>query len=447
MYFGLNVCRLSVEVLTPGPAFKQALPVRCRLCTSRKQSVGKVFDAHNSRRRDAIYFLRQHFNTQQHQRMMQDEAGAKVSAVLQPTSGPCEGLSLRDESSGILYHMVEHFKHWLAWRGDCQELLKHTYTYVENGDNYVLRSAKCAKVCSVEQGRRTVCGQCSQLIDLKKSVVRSSLKRFSAQYLFAKLFQPTESAEQLVHEMKNDIIYARHSVQVEKILKLQLWELQQYVRSAFLSIRQDRRNNVLQSFLDGVVLPAVNVNLQKAADQKPAILQAQSALDRFLKSSDVEEVEQIRVLIAQASLSGRMENHPVLQGLTLSCLRAIEREESGSHSLQGRIKEGSAMHTAAAKSLAMEAGRLLALSGCSSRTLKLFHAPMRPWRDRNYSATLVESGLPVPFDALKDVEALRHNVEMADCKLSLATKAHGRISLLELLFQVAIFLCVLDVVF
>ncbi|CAK9028794.1 Uncharacterized protein SCF082_LOCUS18513, partial [Durusdinium trenchii] len=387
-------------VMTREPGMRQRIPVRCTLCTSLRQKAGKIFDMVTTKPAQATFFLRQHAESQLHMRLIAERQAATVKANLPAgLEKACQGMALHDETIGPMHHYGHHMRLWLAWRSVCPEIQKHTYTYVERADGYELRHSDCLQVCSPIVGRRDMCQKCASL-DLRRAVVKCVLKKFAAQVLFAKLFETNAQLQSIIVNMKDDIVYQRHGRQVDKLLGLQVHELQQWVRSSFLSIRSDKRNTVLQAFMSSVIEPCLQTNVTAALDHKPQLLQVQSHFERFLTNPDAEEMDRVNVAVAQASLTGRLQNHPLIQGLILTCLRVIERQESGVSGTKGRIASNSAMSTETARSLAQNAGQMLAIAGGNSRMLALFGAGVRPWRNTNYSAELEKSSLPVPMQIL-----------------------------------------------
>lgn len=411
--------------MTREPGMRQRIPVRCTLCTSLRQKAGKIFDMVTTKPAQATFFLRQHAESQLHMRLIAERQAATVKANLPAgLEKACQGMALHDETIGPMHHYGHHMRLWLAWRSVCPEIQKHTYTYVERADGYELRHSDCLQVCSPIVGRRDMCQKCASL-DLRRAVVKCVLKKFAAQVLFAKLFETNAQLQSIIVNMKDDIVYQRHGRQVDKLLGLQVHELQQWVRSSFLSIRSDKRNTVLQAFMSSVIEPCLQTNVTAALDHKPQLLQVQSHFERFLTNPDAEEMDRVNVAVAQASLTGRLQNHPLIQGLILTCLRVIERQESGVSGTKGRIASNSAMSTETARSLAQNAGQMLAIAGGNSRMLALFGAGVRPWRNTNYSAELEKSSLPVPFLSLACSETIRSNMTLIDQRLSAMSKQSG----------------------
>ena len=338
------------QVVSKEAGMRQRIPVRCILCTSVKQRNGKIFDLVTTKQGTAMHFIRQHLETQQHVRLLVErEACQSRSLLREALQTPCTGMALNDESIGIMHQYAHHVGLWLAWRSACPEVQKHSYTYSQHADGIELRHTECTRVCTPVLGRRDMCDHCAGL-DLRRCILKCVLKKFGAEVLFAKLFETSERLQCIIAAMKEDVIYRRHSRQVDKLLSLQVHELQQWTRASFLSIRSDKRNPVLQSFMNSVITPVLQINVTAVLNQKPELLTVQSHFERFLDNPQMEEMDRINVAVAKASLTGRLQNHPLIQGLLLTCLRVLEREESGSTTTKGRVAKTSAIPQAQQRS-------------------------------------------------------------------------------------------------
>lgn len=283
---------------------------------------------------------------------------------------------------------------------------------------FTITHCDCEGSCDAIAGRPNVCGKCLSLTKvIRKCAVRCYLKRFASQLLFAKLFQEPAALDELVNKTKADFLYERYSAQFDKLLKLETYELQSWVKSSFLSIRKDRRNPILSHFMTTVVEPTLSVNVVSAAAQKSTHLRAQACFERYLHHPQTDEYEQVNLAIAEASLNGRLQGHPFIMGLILSSLRVLEREEkgiTGAGRTQGRIAKSSAMSSDAAKDLAMEAARMLCRTGGNHQLLASLGCHTRPFKDEQYTLALQKLSLPVPFLALADDAVLRSNLEAID---------------------------------
>ena len=402
------------------PDVRQQIPVRCRLCVSKKQPHGKIFDAVSTKRIDALYFLQQHARGLNHSRLVAKREAEAINAKLEfkTTQVQCKGLSLQDESCGSLAHMAKHVQLWHLWRVLSPEIRKHSYEFQDNVDSFLIRHGDCETTCEPVVGRRDVCAKCLSLVPMvKKAVVRCALKHFGAQVLFSRMFEDPTALEAKVQAMKADFLYERHRSQIDKVLTLQPYELQTWVRASFLSVRKDRRNGSLTSFLVSVVEPTLNINGCTASAKKPAMLQAQAMFERYREKPQVEELDQVSLAIGKACVSGRLQGNPMIMGLILSCLRVLERKDDGKSGVGetvGRVGQQSCLASDKAKDLAREAGRLLAFAGANQQMLGLFGCCVRPWKGCNYLQSLDKASLPKPFLSLLDEDLHRNNLKLID---------------------------------
>ena len=417
------------QVLEPSMLYKQKIPVRCKLRTSRKQPNGKIFDLVTPKPSNALWFLHQHCSGQKHQQMLHLR-NADARLALEDRDAPaCEGLSLLDEKSGPLHGLREHFKLWMAWHPN-SELSKHSYNFVQSSGSYILVHANCAKKAEPVAGRRNMCSECASLNELRKVVVRTTLKKFGAELLFQYLFGTEDSAKQLKLQIQEDVIYQRYQEPTEAIMNYEPFQLQQWVRQSFMSVRQDMRTAVYASFLESTVRPAITTNVVALKKIKPGLMQAQLHLEKFLANPNASDVDRIHAIIAQSSLSGRLDAHPLLQGMTLTCLRMLERAEGGHEGrglTTGRIGHNSAMHSEAARELALEAGRRLCLASGNKRLLSRFGCAQKPFAG-GCMKMLKEAGLPVPFNSISSEEQLADNLRLADQQMSAVSATSGRAS-------------------
>eukprot|EP00438_Fugacium_kawagutii_P001566 Skav235500 [mRNA] locus=scaffold3432:23399:30233:- [translate_table: standard] len=221
--------------------------------------------------------------------------------------------------------------------------------------------------------------------------------------------------------MKADSMYTFHQVQYDKILEYNIHELQQWVRRSFLCVPVDRRSRALKSFIEMVVLPCTGVNVTATVKTKPQLLQAQALFSSFLESGDASVMDQIAVQIAQASISGRLHNHPVLQGLTLSTMKMQDPQERGL-SLAGRDAKNTPLATEEGRMLVSEAGSTLAILGCNAEVLRRFGQNAVGSKKLG---DMTSKSLPTAMLALGSKEVLKQNIEFIDQQLSATSHMSG----------------------
>ena len=298
------------------------------------------------------------------------------------------------------------------------------YVFTVSSGNRTLTHANCLKVATpVDKDKRSMCTQCESLSYIRKVVVKMRIKIYAAVLLEARLFGTPECVEKAVAEINADPVGQRHPQQVRKVTELSPFQLQSWVRSTFLSVRDHLRGVAYKTFLECRVQPCLVQNVTKLAKLQPVLRQANAQLQKFLAQPSADGMDTVKAVIAKACLEGKMDTHPVLQGLALTCLRVLERKEAGlAGCTQGRIKAGSAMHSEAARELAAEAGRLLSLHGGNTRLLKLFSAHTKPLM--GIQEKLQQAGLPIPFNSFSS-GLLRENLQLVDQRLSASSGTFG----------------------
>ena len=410
---------------------KAKVPARCTLCTSRAQRDGKVFDLHSYKKSDIVYFATQHCGGQMHRRLIASRKSQEMAALHQNQLKPCQGMCLSDEKNA-LHPYLQQFKLWVAWKAVASEWEKHSYS-VDSAGNHTLRHQDCSGTCHEVVGKGFVCTSCLSLYNLRKNMVKCGLKKFAADLLFSRIFESEERQQQCIGAINETVIGQRHSNMVQKVIAFKNHELQQWVRASFLSIRADQRNDVLSCYMSSVVTPCLKLNLTTAGQQRPILLNVQATFENFLARNDSNELDKIRVQLAQACMSGRLDSNPMIQGLIMTCLRVADRQDAGHQGAgltTGRIAKSSPMYSPEARELACEAGRLLCLASRGNRhLLKIFGAHTRPFsahKNNNYSAALQKASLPIPFNAIDRPGALGHNFLMIDQQLSVISDTSGR---------------------
>ena len=216
--------------------------------------------------------------------------------------------------------------------------------------------------------------------------------------------------------------YINHSRLLDKIMTLKTHQLQSWVRSSFLSMPITGRSEEYRTCLSAVVQTSLNVNVTTAVSAKPYLMQAEGLFQQFLQSGSVSDMDKVNIAIASASIQGKLQQHPLIQGLTLSCYKQLERQERGL-AMQGRDKANSMIGSDLGKSLVQQAGATLALAGGNKEMLKLFGRSLVSCSPN--VANLHAKSLPNPVLALDNPERLRTNLALIDQRLSASTQSSG----------------------
>ena len=146
---------------------------------------------------------------------------------------------------------------------------------------------------------------------------------------------------------------------MEKQLTCTTWQLQQIVRASWTSFPQESITEVQKDFIATVVHPCLHINPRSLPDSFTTTLAKFSAC---LASGHMAESEAANLRLALAHLGGTFEAHPLLQGMSLQCLRKIDKEGRG---MQGRKPKD---WTNAEMILAQDAGLTLAMA-CGNKQL------------------------------------------------------------------------------
>ena len=411
--------------------FKQELPVRCTICFSKKQPHGKVIDGKSTRWKDLDFFLGQHSRDgQTHLKNVARALDAQAESRVDPnTDGPsaatadCQGIRLGHESCGNLMGWEHHFKRWFA----CRDASSSKHQFSDQSGEMEIKHHNCLKVADVVPGQRPVCANCRSLQNkdnLYDRVRMHAVKKFAAELLYKRIFESEDAVKELVQQLKADILYHRSSKRMDVILEYKNWQLQNYVRNSFHSIRHDCKSENLQLFLDSVVNPALDVNLTNAESNKHQIVRCQESLQRFLKDPNTEDQEYVQAQVAKAVLSGKLSQNPMVMGLVLGCLRSTERDDQGKDH-RGRNAKDSVAHLPLSQQLTRDAGVTLALHCNSTAVLGNFGLSKYHWQMGDFTTKLLKASLPVPFLSIRSPEALQENVLLLDQRMSALTGTTG----------------------
>lgn len=192
-------------------------------------------------------------------------------------------------------------------------------------------------------------------------------------------------------------------------------DLHAWVRKSFAKWPKKLICDVMQSFLDRVVHPALTTSV---SDCKTGLRTLTSAFTVQLVSGNLDEFSEVCAKIAQFASEGRFASRPAFMGMMLQCIDCIEREERGVESLKSQR-----LMSDAELELVKEAGSLLALNGCSEKLMHdLGFNKESCLRAHGKVDNLLECGLPCPALAPVWGEILEQN---AACLHSLVPVAEN----------------------
>lgn len=249
--------------LLPLNTHDRRVPIRCRVCKSRKQPLGKVFEAHAVKANVVENFVHQHCVRPGHlanlARWVQngtgdpglsgDRGGGK--------SVPCVGMSLTMDGSRFGQLRSE----LMLWARMCKlsaEFGKHRYVVDMGREDLTVFHESCDKVVKEQLvgTARAVCKKCQDWrlgCSASQSAVRFSIKYWGAKLLQARLFKSEEVVQSLIQEMKSRSLYQQYPTKVDDVCAMSLFDLQDSLRKSWLKVRRDTFTPQLTEFVEQVV--------------------------------------------------------------------------------------------------------------------------------------------------------------------------------------------------
>ena len=196
---------------------------------------------------------------------------------------------------------------------------------------------------------------------------------FSMVFLFeffdlARIFQGEEAVQNMEKEIRDSRIYQRDPTTLDNLINLKTHQLQQYVRSAWMSNPLSNTTESTNSFMDMVIKPSLDVNLNSIPENFTQIV---AKFGVMMTSGNVTESEAAKVKVAIGALDGRLDSHPFLHGLSLQCLRLVDKENRNITTMAGRRDKESEKE----RQLIADAGLSLALASGNRRLAQQFLIP------------------------------------------------------------------------
>ena len=313
-----------IELLPPG-SFKKALPFRCKLCTSRKWKSGRVGDLVSRKIETCTHFLMQHVESLKHQRGL---AGLKTDKEVEVL--PCQGLLAHDPTARAIHKYLVEFDVWASVGGFdlAPDWVKHKYTWESQLKTWRVRHSRCTGSAPAHHSLPAgTCGLCFRLGD-SHSVVRTAqsfaVRYFMAELLHARLFLDEESRAELEQKIRKTSVWETGKCKIHEIFPLPTAQLQQWVRASWCSNSKLCSN--AQRFFDQVVAPSLACNMATVPERLSEVV---ASLTNVLKGQDCSEEQMAQIKLASGVLRGSFENHPLVMGITLQCLRLCDRQSEG----------------------------------------------------------------------------------------------------------------------
>ena len=396
-----------MDLLEPGSHGKR-YPMRCRLCKSRKSPQGKIFELSEPRHRCVKHFIDQHVDGVIHVQNLANIQEIPDQPMPEVHQVPCEGFCLEDESKGSLKECTLEFQLWTSF-SNFQRYARRKYWQDATSNTWFIRAQSCTKECVQPPGqRRPMCNECFKLSTSKgicKTVMKFAQKHFAATLLNARLFQGIEAANEIIAKMKETRTYMRDPSTVGNLIELAPAKLQQFVRYSWLSCNEESMTEIQRSFIASVVTPCLRVKL----DSVPACLtEVVSELSRCIATGSATDSEMARIKVACGAINGTLEEHPLLHGLSLQCLRLNDKRSRGIETMAGRRSNESAFESA----LIADAGMRLAMAAGNKDLAREFGIPASSMRTA--LDDLPKMSLPFPALALMWPDALKENRRIID---------------------------------
>lgn len=277
----------------------QRLLFRCKLCTTKQQPMGKVNLLGEPIYEKMVHFLGQHIKSRTHQKKLAaitadkqdgnkggdlpDDQNRDSEENPEPEEpGPeteeaqlsCQGYCVTSpRSGGTLCNYPEEFKLWVTYNNSFHHTwTKHEYRADFTAGHWYVRHNDCQEEDLLPGFSH--CRMCKQLGDPKRvvrNVLRFIMKYHAALLLNKRLFSADEEATIYAEEVMQSRYGLRHRVQWEKMCALKPADLQNFVRSSWMSIPAQEMSKNSKLFISAYVQPTLRVNATSINSQMKAL--------------------------------------------------------------------------------------------------------------------------------------------------------------------------------
>ena len=134
-------------------------------------------------------------------------------------------------------------------------------------------------------------------------------------------------------EMKVSAAVKKDPKTYDSITKLSNPELLQLVRLSWMAQSQQYLSPSGLQFVQSVVEPCLKCVVHRVPDNLADVI---AKFSQCIASGQCTDSEVARIKIACGAIDGSMEDHPLLSGISLQCLRMLEKAERGIMTLKGR---------------------------------------------------------------------------------------------------------------
>ena len=437
-------CNMNIEAINqqeflqvlPPSTHDRRLPIRCLLCTSQKQPLGKIFEAHMPKPKVVTHFIRQHCKTARHVaavsqwRQNQDSGGGGDDdpSPVQDTAQlvPCQGFSLTHGNDRVCAFKKELVQ-WARSTKLASALSKHIYSFNVSTDELVVHHESCLKLVESADSERPMCEKCREpgLRDpALRSALRFSLKYWAAAVLQSRLFKSPENTEFLMSQLKETVFYKTTHKRVDAVICDDNSKLQKFVRMSWVKMGSHCLTDSSMEFLESTVKPCLLVNV---ADCKGETQQLANQFTVALATNqfDRHSLDGITLRILKATSSGTLTGNPTALGILLQCLDMAERGSRGSTTLrkprQMQDQE---------KAIVEEAAIMLASNGCSDKLMRnLGFSRRTTLQTHSRLQNLLDQGFPCSAVALLFPEVVDMNFVLIDSLIKKCTSTKMRMAL------------------
>lgn len=248
--------------LLPFDTHDRRIPIRCKVCRTKKQPEGKIFEGNEAKKNSIDHFVKQHCRRPTHLAALGrvlGEAPTEDTADSESDSErcqcPCHGYSLSTDPK------YEEFRTELATWARLTRLSrlfgKHKYIFSVATEELTVFHDNCVGVVMAKPNSgRVMCDECAHLnvaSSAVKSAIRFRVKYWAAQYFQAKLFKSPGIAESIVQQMKDSSLCRIHPARIDEVLNMPDSKLQTYLRSSWLKLPKELCTEQLSAFIEETV--------------------------------------------------------------------------------------------------------------------------------------------------------------------------------------------------
>ena len=397
----------------PLDTLDKRIPIRCRVCQSQSQPLGKVFEGDSFATME--HFIRQHVNRAGHiasaTKFVKTQQGSTCEPLPLPSQAavPCEGFSLTHHKTHFCSELAEELVLWAKHTTLGCNLTTLRYRFELSKQELVVFHGDCHKVTTPVGDGPPICVKCSQA-DLPRTPLRAAtrfaLKHWLARILQARLLKSDEAASKLGSEFQKSVLYTANKERADELLAMGSQELQKWLRNSWMKVPLDQMTPLAVDFRDSVVKPLMQLNVLDCQSQLKQLAQSFAS---NIAEGDMSQMDALSLKIMKAAESGRLESNPAVMGIMLQCLEYIDKPN---------LKARRAMSDKE-RAMCQEAAILLASNGCNSSLMRTLGFSRESALRLHMSVdSLLGHGLPCPALSLLNRDHLKQNLACIDSLIS-----------------------------